>query len=910
MLKFNFNIFNISGDVKNSSIGVNPTTINILEADKKGIHIFPNTDGMFTGRQAQLESLKRFTDNKKASSSTIINIFGMPGSGKSALAIHYAHSIKGGYKNLVYFNLRGANLNALTPEDALDELIKFIAPSYSGSFNASIQNKQAILTKELSAGRTLLLLDNARDEEQVRHLIPLSQNNLVLVTSRNELLQLQNCKTIKVIGFSDREALEYLKKSLSVERVNSELSAANELAGLCGNLPIALKISAYNLRSKPSKKIKDFNTEITNEKVRINLQDTQDNLKALFNLSYNELPKIQKKLFRLTALLEGTSIHPRTAVYLLKEEFVLEAQRINISGLQELQAASYEEIASSFFSEGNYNPEVSSDSPTDEFASSFSFDVYDVLCEYQLLDRTISNDHHPRLTMHDLVKAFALEKMQEESPEEEIRHAKRNLVEGYALGSRSMSSRYLNPVLQEQEAQFQYQQLSEHPETSKELIILGNTYSAITWFDQESSNLLNALQWAQEFQLFESINLICEGLYWYSKYRPLVKPDFVISTYLQAASTTSDNAHLCRGYILSANQHHNKRQFHEAASEYSRAVEIDTDQYWITVAGLGLIKVKVDTNEFQEAEDLLEVWWWGPSDNSREPNARISWDLESEGCWLAATIHHFKGEYLLAGRYLDIARSVSRGHYYYTALYHTYALLFLADLSEWNHFKVILFQFDTMISKLGTPFVRGLHTINKAKMYAESKKDKLSLSLLSEAEKIAQDYNIDELKILTLVEKGKFCIKRKRWAEAEEAFDRALDVNKQNENTYYSALIYQYKTKCSLKLGKSYKEICQYALESIRLFKQIDNKNMMLISLYYFGYVQDSEGKKAQGNRCRDYATKALYEDVWGIRILYKQFEKEVGGIFPIITFCMNTYEFISLILKRRIPVKSLFYPI
>ena len=114
---------------------------------------------------------------------------------------------------------------------------------------------QAGLYRSLLAGkRMLVLLDNARDVDQVRPLLPASPGCLVIVTSRSQLTSLvatEGASPFTLDVLTDAEARELLSRRLGEGRVADDPRATDALIQLCARLPLALSIAAARTSSQP-----------------------------------------------------------------------------------------------------------------------------------------------------------------------------------------------------------------------------------------------------------------------------------------------------------------------------------------------------------------------------------------------------------------------------------------------------------------------------------------------------------------------------------------------------------------------------------------------------------------------------------------------------------------------------------
>jgi hypothetical protein len=107
---------------------------------------------------------------------------------------------------------------------------------------------QAALYRSLLAGkRVLVVLDNARDAEQARPLLPGSPGCLVVITSRHQLPGLvaaEGAHSITLDLPSAADAHQLLARGLGDERLAAEPEAADEVIERCGRLPLALAVLA------------------------------------------------------------------------------------------------------------------------------------------------------------------------------------------------------------------------------------------------------------------------------------------------------------------------------------------------------------------------------------------------------------------------------------------------------------------------------------------------------------------------------------------------------------------------------------------------------------------------------------------------------------------------------------------
>ena len=220
----------------------------------RGPHQLPHADAGFAGRRADIEALDRLVADvgRGASGPTItVTVDGALGTGKTALAVHWAHRVAGRYPDVqLYLDLHGFSAHdPVGPACAVETLLRSLdVPAHR--IPAGLDERSALLRSRLAGRRCLVLLDNARDAEQVRPLLP-GAGSLVVVTSRDQLrsLSIRDGARRHTLGRLDRDdAVEVLSAAVGTDRVAAEPEAAERLTGLCDRLPLALAIAAERVQ--------------------------------------------------------------------------------------------------------------------------------------------------------------------------------------------------------------------------------------------------------------------------------------------------------------------------------------------------------------------------------------------------------------------------------------------------------------------------------------------------------------------------------------------------------------------------------------------------------------------------------------------------------------------------------------
>jgi DNA-binding SARP family transcriptional activator/tetratricopeptide (TPR) repeat protein len=285
----------------------------------------------FVGRSDELNQLTKLLDAATAGNGAtpvgtvvISAIGGTAGIGKTTLAVRWAHQVTGRFPDgQLYANLRGFDPGG-TPAQPAEVVRGFLDAFHLPPERIPLTlDAQTALYRSLMTGRRMLvLLDNARDVEQVRPLLPGSSTCLVLVTSRNRMASLAVQEgarplTLDVLSTADAEAL--LANHLGHDRIAAERETVLELIAHCGRLPLALAIVAARAATQPEFPLRLLADELSDEQTRLDALDVGDstaNLRAVFSWSSHHLDARSARLFLLLGLHPGPDIGSAVAASL------------------------------------------------------------------------------------------------------------------------------------------------------------------------------------------------------------------------------------------------------------------------------------------------------------------------------------------------------------------------------------------------------------------------------------------------------------------------------------------------------------------------------------------------------------------------------------------------------------------
>ena len=285
----------------------------------------PAAPRVFTGRTAELSRLLALASDTVpaehgAGVAVISAVNGMAGVGKSALALHAGHLLADRFPDgQLFLDLHGhtEGLPPREPADALAVLLQGLGVPPE-RIPAQLDARAAVYRDRLAGTRTLIVLDNAAAEAQVRPLLPGSGTCLVLITSRKRLKALDDAHTLALEQLPLADAVALLRQAAGPERGDAEDPLWEQIARLCGCLPLALRIAAALIRHRPAWSTRHLADTLRQDRPGLEgFADGERDLAAVFDLSYRTLGDEQRQLFRRLGLSPGPDFDAYAAAALL-----------------------------------------------------------------------------------------------------------------------------------------------------------------------------------------------------------------------------------------------------------------------------------------------------------------------------------------------------------------------------------------------------------------------------------------------------------------------------------------------------------------------------------------------------------------------------------------------------------------
>ncbi|MFD8200509.1 ATP-binding protein [Streptomyces sp. NPDC059701] len=271
--------------------------------------LLPRAPRGFYGRATELDALSQAADGE----APVCLVVGPAGVGKTVLVLRWAHHNRAGFPDgQLYADLRGFGD---TGEPALIEVLRefLLALGVPLGRIPESANGAAALFRSLAADRRLLVvLDNARNSEQVRPLLPGGRRCVTVVTSRHRLPGLivtDAARSVAVDVLGPQDGTMLLAAVLGTERVNAEPVAARRLAELCDGLPLALRVVAARMTQRPGFSLEAMAAELSDETRRLSLLDVEDTgVQAALRVTLQQLPQDVSRQFAHLGRHPGTHV--------------------------------------------------------------------------------------------------------------------------------------------------------------------------------------------------------------------------------------------------------------------------------------------------------------------------------------------------------------------------------------------------------------------------------------------------------------------------------------------------------------------------------------------------------------------------------------------------------------------------
>ncbi|MFE1093961.1 NB-ARC domain-containing protein [Streptomyces smyrnaeus] len=405
----------------------------------------PEATPNFTGREAELDAVLRALaphPHEEGPQATVVAIAGLPGVGKSELALQAARLAEeqrwfpGGSLFVDLRVYQEGDEEAATGAALYDLLL---ALGVRGERIPRRTSQRGTLYRKVLAERAeqgqrfLVVVDNASGPEQVRPLLPSTGG---VITSRRMLTGLDGVRPLKLEVLSPHDAVFLVEKVVGAgdERMARDRAQACELARLCGHLPLALRICGALLAEDSALSLGELLAKLIDERERLT-EFTHDDLavRAAFDLSYDRLAEREARVFRLLSVRLGSDFSTETAAVMADESTAAVGRALTS------------------------------------------------LCRASLVDRGTAEG---RWKLHDLISVYVADLARDREPPDDVGAARERLLHHYAAVAEDAS-----------------QQLWSHARAGKSRF--RRPVQALAWIDAEATALVAAVSSCEDARLLD-----------------------------------------------------------------------------------------------------------------------------------------------------------------------------------------------------------------------------------------------------------------------------------------------------------------------------------------------------------------------------------------------------------------------
>ncbi len=256
----------------------------------------------FVGRREEVERAIAWLREAADSTATrVLLITGMPGVGKTTLAVHIAHRLRTEFPDgQLYADLQGRRDQ---PFELLGGFLRGIGMA-SAELPDGVQERSALFRTWSSRHRALTLLDDATSAQQVRQLLPSGDNCAVIVTSARELTEIPGAQVLRLQPLDLDDGVELLIRLLGDDGETDVRRDAARVADLFGCLPLAIRCIGARMHAVQGGRLisklramLDIHCggQVSLSELRFGDLDVQ----SRFDSSYGELGELDREVFAL-----------------------------------------------------------------------------------------------------------------------------------------------------------------------------------------------------------------------------------------------------------------------------------------------------------------------------------------------------------------------------------------------------------------------------------------------------------------------------------------------------------------------------------------------------------------------------------------------------------------------------------
>lgn len=273
----------------------------------------------FTGRADSLKLVRAgITSGDRETTVRTLAVCGMPGVGKTALALHAAHLDRARFPDgQFYAGLRGSSAHPVSPADVLADFLR-AAGVPAAQVPGSLEERAKLFRSWTSGRRVLVLLDDADSVAQVEPLFPADPLCSVIITSRSGMQALPGVQVVELGLMDYGESTEFLRRVVGQSRAAAEWEEAEKIVELCGHLPLALRCVCTRLTAMRNWPLRKMAATLQSRNAPLDaFRFAAFDVRASYDGTYFRLDPDDRSILRLLSLLPSRDFPARTAADLI-----------------------------------------------------------------------------------------------------------------------------------------------------------------------------------------------------------------------------------------------------------------------------------------------------------------------------------------------------------------------------------------------------------------------------------------------------------------------------------------------------------------------------------------------------------------------------------------------------------------
>jgi hypothetical protein len=234
------------------------------------------------------------------------------------LAVHVAHAVRDRFPDgQVYVDMHAASGRPLTVGQVASRILRDIGVP-DETIPSDEQERVALYRSALAGQRVLIVLDDARDGAHTRALLPASGASAVLLTSRSRVVELAALSRLELDVMDHAEASTMFGRIVGADRASAEPKAVSAILAACGYLPLAVRIAASRLATRPRWTVGTLAGRLSEAARRLDELSVDDQqTRSAFEFGYQVLPDHLAGAFRMLAISDVGEISTAAAAALL-----------------------------------------------------------------------------------------------------------------------------------------------------------------------------------------------------------------------------------------------------------------------------------------------------------------------------------------------------------------------------------------------------------------------------------------------------------------------------------------------------------------------------------------------------------------------------------------------------------------